>query len=137
MSQQLVTLLLGSNLGNSEVNIETAIRYINERLGEVLKRSTMMRTLPVEYSSDRIFCNIALQISTRLSPIALLKKIKQIEEMMGRFEDSSKIGYYTDRIIDIDIVLYSNLHFESSQLVIPHSKHLYEREFSRVLLKEI
>lgn len=137
MSHCLVTLLLGSNLGNSEENITEAVGYITNELGAVIKRTEIMKTLPVEYNSDRIFCNIALQICTKLSPLSLLTRIKDIESKMGRLEDSSKIGRYTDRIIDIDIVSFGRLTFECRRLTIPHAKHLYQRDFSRVLLMEL
>jgi len=55
---------------------------------------------------------------------------------MGRLTDSSVSKVYTDRIIDIDIVKYDELKFISERLEIPHNKHLFEREFSKILLKE-
>ena len=56
---------------------------------------------------------------------------------MGRTADSAVTKGYTDRIIDIDIVLFNDLKFESTRLQIPHLKHLYQREFSRTLLESI
>ncbi len=55
---------------------------------------------------------------------------------MGRINDSKVSGSYTDRIIDIDIIKYNELNFKSERLEIPHKKHLFERDFSRVLLKD-
>jgi len=55
---------------------------------------------------------------------------------MGRTTDSTISKVYTDRIIDIDIVKYDELEFTSERLKIPHKKHLFEREFSRILLKD-
>jgi 2-amino-4-hydroxy-6-hydroxymethyldihydropteridine diphosphokinase len=55
---------------------------------------------------------------------------------MGRTKDSSASGGYSDRIIDIDIIKYNDLKFRSEKLEIPHQKHLYEREFSKILLKD-
>ena len=56
---------------------------------------------------------------------------------MGRLCDSSVIGSYTDREIDIDIVTYDNINYHSQKLVIPHKKHLYERLFSIKLLQDL
>ncbi|MFN8365222.1 MAG: 2-amino-4-hydroxy-6-hydroxymethyldihydropteridine diphosphokinase [Cloacibacterium normanense] len=63
--------------------------------------------------------------------------MKSIEKEMGREFDTSAVGGYSDRIIDIDIVKFNNINFESSKLRIPHHKHLYEREFSRFLLENL
>ncbi|SIS50847.1 2-amino-4-hydroxy-6-hydroxymethyldihydropteridinediphosphokinase [Kaistella chaponensis] len=137
MSQYEVTLLLGSNLGDTKKNIETALHYIEKEFGPILRRSDILLTKPVEFASNNIFCNIVVLIKTQFSPIKLLNFIKKIEFDMGRIEDSSVTNAYLDRIIDIDIVLYGDLKFDCKTLNIPHKKHLYEREFSRNLLMSI
>lgn len=137
MSQHEVTLLLGSNLGDTKKNIETALHYIEKEFGPILRRSDILLTKPVEFASNNIFCNIVVLIKTQFSPIKLLNFIKKIEFDMGRIEDSSVTNAYLDRIIDIDIVLYGGLKFDCKTLNIPHKKHLYEREFSRNLLMSI
>lgn len=137
MSQQFVTLLLGSNLDLPERNIELAVNKIEKEIGPVLQRSDILSTKPVEFYSNNIFCNIALRISTHFSPVKLLRKVKEIEFEMGRTEDSLITKEYADRIIDIDIVYYGGIRFNSERLNIPHHKHLYERDFSKKLLLSI
>lgn len=134
MSQHLVTLLLGSNLDLPERNIDTAIRKIEDEIGNVVERSEILHTKPVEFVSNNIFCNIALVIKTQFSPIKLLRNIKLIERAMGRDDDTLISGEYQDRIIDIDIVSFGHLKFYCKELTIPHQKHLYQRDFSRRLL---
>ena len=134
MSQQEVVLLLGSNLGNGENNIELALELIHAEIGDVLDRTEIVKTIPVEFVSNNIFCNIAVLIKTQFSPLKLLDSLKLIEYKMGRVEDTLILGAYQDRIIDIDIVLYGNLAFWSKDLQIPHQKHLYQRDFSMKLL---
>ncbi len=56
---------------------------------------------------------------------------------MGRLQDSSDLGVYNDRIIDIDIILYNNIRFISRKLVIPHAKNLYERDFAMEIIKQL
>ena len=136
MSQQKVVLLLGSNLGDKKKNLETALEKIQERGITILKNSEFLTSDPVEFASSNIFCNIASIIYTRLSPIQLLDLVKSIENEMGRVNDSKVSGGYADRIIDIDIVKYNELNFISERLEIPHKKHLFEREFSKILLKD-
>ena len=137
MSHHEVVLLLGSNLGDTEKNIEKAMEMIQKRVGPILTQSKVLTSEPVEFVSMNIFRNIALLIKTKFSPIKLLNLIKEIEFQLGRIQDSKSTIGYTDRIIDIDIVTYSNLKFSCERLVIPHRKHSFEREFSMILLNDL
>ena len=134
MSQHEVTLLLGSNLGNPKKNVEEALRRIEKEIGTIIKESELLFTDPVEFVSNNIFCNIAIVIKTQFSPIKILNTAKLIERDMGRLDDTMISGEYQDRIIDIDIVRFSALQFCCDELIIPHDKHLYQRDFSRKLL---
>lgn len=136
MSQHNVVLLLGSNIGDQKNNIDTALNKLSETC-TILKKSEYLTSEPVEFASSNIFCNIATIISTHLSPIQLLDYVKKIEIDMGRLTDSTVSKVYTDRIIDIDIVKYGELKFVSERLEIPHNRHLFERAFSRILLKDL
>ena len=137
MSQHKVLLLLGSNLGDQKKNLETALEKMIKGGIEILKISEFLISEPVEFVSSNIFCNIATIIFTDLSPIQLLDFVKSIEIEMGRFNDSKISGSYSDRIIDIDIIKYNEIKFTSERLEIPHKKHLFEREFSKILLKDL
>lgn len=137
MSSHCVVLLLGSNLGDTEQNLKKAIAKIEKSIGNINFFSQMIESVPVEFVSNNIFRNIALVLSTRYSPFSLLKAIKKIEKEMGRLSDSFVIGGYIDRIIDIDIVTYDHINFESKKLSIPHKKHLFERDFSKMLLQNM
>ncbi|HAO26998.1 MAG TPA: 2-amino-4-hydroxy-6-hydroxymethyldihydropteridine diphosphokinase [Chryseobacterium indologenes] len=136
MSQQKVVLLLGSNLGDQKKNIELALRKMDEAGNNISQISEFLISDPVEFASSNIFCNIATIIFTHYTPIQLLDCLKGIEVEMGRINDSKASGGYADRIIDIDIITYNELNFKSERLEIPHKKHLFEREFSRILLKD-
>ncbi len=137
MSQQKAVLLLGSNIGDQNKNIDLAISEIENRIGTICNRSKKIMSDPVEFVSSNIFCNIALSIITHLSPFQLLREVKKIEREMGRDKDSKAFGEYHDRIIDIDIVEYNTLSYESNALTIPHKKHMEERLFSRELLQDL
>ena len=50
MSQHLVTLLLGSNLGDREKNIETALIRIESSVGEIIEKTEILYTAPVAVS---------------------------------------------------------------------------------------
>ena len=137
MSLHYVVLLLGSNLGDTKSNLNQAIAKIENCLGKIIKTSEMIETKAVEFESTNIFRNIALGLTTTLSPYSCLAMVKTMEKEMGREHDSSAVGGYIDRIIDIDIVKFNNINFESEKLKIPHYKHLYERDFSKALLDSL
>ena len=137
MSSHYVVLLLGSNLGDTEQNLKNAIAKIEKSVGNINFFSQMIETVPVEFVSNNIFRNIALGLFTQHSPFFLLKTIKRIEKEMGRLSDSFAIGEFVDRLIDIDIVTYDNINFESNKLILPHKKHLFERDFSKLLLQSL
>ncbi|WP_144282659.1 2-amino-4-hydroxy-6-hydroxymethyldihydropteridine diphosphokinase [Chryseobacterium echinoideorum] len=136
MSQHTAVLLLGSNIGNTKNNIDEALEAIAQE-HTILKKSEYLISEPVEFVSSNIFCNIATIIQTDLSPVQLLDYVKKIEINMGRKNDSKVTKIYTDRIIDIDIVKFNELKFLSERLEIPHKRHLNERKFSKILLKDI
>ncbi len=137
MSLHYVVLLLGSNLGDTKSNLNQAIAKIENCLGNIIKSSEMIENQPIEFESTNIFCNIAIGLTTTISPYNFLNAVKSIEKDMGRELDSSAVGGYIDRIIDIDIVTFNNINFESKKLKIPHHKHLCEREFSKALLDSL
>lgn len=137
MSLHYVVLLLGSNLGNTKSNLNRAIAKIENCLGNIIKSSEMIETQPVEFESSNVFRNMALVLVTSHSPCELLKKIKIIEKDMGRDYDSMVLGKYEDRIIDIDIVTFNGIIYDSKKLKIPHTKHLLKREFSRKILESL
>ena len=137
MSSHYVVLLLGSNLGDTEQNLKNAIAKIEKSIGNINFFSQMIESMPVEFVSNNIFRNIALGLFTQHSPFFLLKTIKRIEKEMGRLSDSFAIGEFVDRLIDIDIVTYDNINFESYKLILPHKKHLFERDFSKLLLQSL
>ena len=84
MSLHYVVLLLGSNLGDTELHLNNAIAKIENRLGKVIKTSEMIETEPIEFESINIFRNIALGLTTTFSPYFFLKVVKSIEKEMGR-----------------------------------------------------
>ncbi|KQT16371.1 2-amino-4-hydroxy-6-hydroxymethyldihydropteridine pyrophosphokinase [Chryseobacterium sp. Leaf404] len=137
MSHHTAVLLLGSNIGDQKKNLETAFKRIRNQNIVILSESKFLYSEPVEFVSSNNFCNIALRIETDLSPIQLLNALKEIEKSMGRLVDSGNSRNYSDRVIDIDIVSYNNIVFFCRSLEIPHYRHLYEREFSRLLLEDL
>ncbi|MDR3308787.1 MAG: 2-amino-4-hydroxy-6-hydroxymethyldihydropteridine diphosphokinase [Tannerella sp.] len=115
----MIYLGLGSNLGDKRGNISRAVSLIVERAGEALVVSALYETPPWGFESKESFINIALGISTDLSPEDLLHCTQQIECDMGRTGKSID-GVYHDRPVDVDILLYDDIVMQSPTLVIPH-----------------
>ena len=130
-----VYLGLGSNLGDRHTNISAAVRLLGERLGRVVRTSSMYETEPWGFSSQNMFVNAAVCVETSLTPREVLAATQAIEREMGRTQKSVG-GQYHDRTIDIDILLYDDLQVDEPDLKIPH--HLmHERDFVMRPLGEI
>lgn len=123
----LVYLGLGSNIGARHEMIEKAIKLIAEQVGDVVLQSALYETEPWGFNSKNLFINGAIACQTALSPLEVLQKTQEIEKQLGRTH-KTKNGEYEDRVIDIDILLYDDLHLTHSQVVIPHP-HIANRPF--------
>lgn len=130
-----VYLGLGTNLGDKEGNIGEAIRRIGELIGTVECQSTLLVSEPWGFESENTFVNAALRCSTELEPMDVLEKTQEIERAMGRTQKSVD-GQYHDRIIDIDILMYDDLHIDTKTLKLPHPL-MNERDFVMIPLEEV
>lgn len=130
-----VYLSLGSNLGNRRRIVKDAIQMIGQKVGPVLRQSSLIETDPWGFESPNKFINACVCCHTVLSPRELLQVTQQIEKVMGRTGKSTN-GEYHDRIIDIDILLYNDVHIDEPDLKIPHPL-MKERDFVMKPLKEI
>lgn len=130
-----VYLSLGSNLGDRKATMRRAIGLLNERAGSVDRQSSFIETEPWGFESTNKFLNMCVRLLTTLSPEQLLLATKQIERELGRTQKSVN-GQYHDRPIDIDILMYDNVHIDSDDLMLPHP-HMQEREFVMKPLREI
>ncbi len=136
-----VYLGLGSNLGDREDNICKAISLIDERVGKVLRQSSLIETEPWGFESSNRFLNGVILCETTLSPREVLKATQKIERELGRKKKSKVEGQrskveYADRPIDIDILLYDDWKVDEPDLKIPHPL-MQERDFVMTPLKEI
>ncbi|MCI5917284.1 MAG: 2-amino-4-hydroxy-6-hydroxymethyldihydropteridine diphosphokinase [Bacteroidales bacterium] len=131
----IVYLGLGSNLGNKEQHITTAVKHLEQRVGKVRRLSSLLKTEPWGFTSPHSFVNAAVSIDTILSPHEVLEATQQIERDMGR-EQKSMNGEYHDRIIDIDILLYDDMEINEKDLIIPHPL-MHQRDFVMIPLREI
>ena len=142
MTKHQVYLGLGSNLGDCRKNLERAIRLIADRVGAVTRQSSFIETEPWGFESENRFLNAVILCETTQTPREVLWLTQQIERDMGRRKvvgggltvDGQRI--YSDRIVDIDILLYDDLTVDEPDLKIPHPL-MHQRDFVMIPLKEI
>ncbi len=133
---------MGSNLGDRRMNIMRAIELIGERVGRVTQCSSLIETEPWGFESENNFLNGVILCETTLTPRQVLRKTQKIERDLGRIKKTNSqrstvnSQLYSDRPIDIDILLYDDLTVDEPDLKIPHPL-MQEREFVMIPLKEI
>lgn len=130
-----VYLSLGSNLGDRHAIMRRAIAMINEEVGRVDRESSPLETEPWGFESVNMFLNMCVRIKSVLSPEQILTITQDIERKLGR-KAKSVDGEYHDRPIDIDILMYDDLHITTPTLTLPHPL-MHERDFVMIPLREI
>ena len=130
-----VYLGIGTNIGDRRRNIAEAVRLIGERIGTVRRLSSLIETEPWGFTSSNMFVNAAACVDTSLTPRGVLEATQAIERELGRTRKSTD-GQYHDRLIDIDILMYDDLHIDEPDLKIPHPL-MHERDFVMRPLGEI
>jgi len=128
---KLVNLSLGSNIGDREANLRTAISELGE-IGNVVAVSSFYETEPVELTAQPWFLNCAVKFETEKMPRQLISAILNLEQSMGRQRKQKK----GPRTIDIDVLLFGSSIIEIPSLTVPHPR-LHERRFVLEPLAEI
>jgi 2-amino-4-hydroxy-6-hydroxymethyldihydropteridine diphosphokinase len=131
MSTNTVNLALGTNLGDRPGNLRAAIAALSPTV-TVQKQSFIYETLPWGVIDQPSFLNMIITGETLLKPQELLKNLKELETHLGRVPSI----HYGPRKIDIDILFYDDLIFDSPELTLPHP-HLHERAFVLVPLADL
>ena len=128
-----VYLSLGSNIGNRQEYIESAIELVGKTEGiKILKKSGLYETSPVGYVEQDLFLNAVIKIKTDFSEREILKIINKIENELDRKREIR----WGPRTIDIDILIFSDKKINETDLIIPH-KEMFNRLFVLVPLIEI
>ena len=131
--QRLTYLSLGSNQGRKLNNLQEAIYEIAESIGAIHKISSVYKSDSWGFKGND-FYNICIAVSTYLPPEELLKNILNIETKLGRKREQN--NKYTNRKIDIDILLFDDEIVFSKNIIIPNPRML-DRRFVLVPLAEI
>lgn len=127
---------LGSNLGDSEQILLNSWQHLAGQEGvETVVLSSPFLSAPVDMSSNHWFTNAVGKLSTSLDPHALLDVFMETEKKYGRTRDADKHGYQ-DRMIDLDLLFYSNISMDEPKLTLPHPRFA-ERLFVLAPMVEI
>lgn len=121
---------LGSNLGDKEDNIRTALNMMAETPGvNISLVAPLYKTAPVGMEQQDWFINTVAEVATELAPLELLHRLQDIENRLGRVR---KV-HWGPRVIDLDILLYGDETIDIPGLSVPHPM-MAERAFVMVPL---
>jgi 2-amino-4-hydroxy-6-hydroxymethyldihydropteridine diphosphokinase len=154
-----VYIAVGANMGDRFTNLMNALSMLENTTGsqidlsnddekgcigqddpfiQVIRTSFLRETEPMYVKDQPSFLNGAVEIQTRLSPHALLLRLKDVESQIGR--DFNGGVRYGPRPIDLDILYYDVDDYvdtesclggtivKSSLLDVPHPR-IQERDF--------
>lgn len=125
---------IGSNLGDRRANTLEAMERVSQLPDtRVVRASSLYESEPLG-DAKTWFVNSVIEIETELQPDALLKRLKAIEETMGRKRVKGK--KWGSRIIDLDILLWDTDVVSKRTLKIPHPE-LHKRRFVLLPLAEL
>ena len=140
---------LGSNQGDRELNIEHAVSMLNIGLKTPYRAiSSLVETEPWGFDSQQKFMNAVVLYELDLPDgynaeaegLMILEICKDIERRMGRTGepqyDEKGERIYSDRPIDIDILLFGDNEIDCPELTVPH-KLMHERDFVMIPLNEL
>ena len=125
-------LALGSNIGDREANLRTAVNLLESDEIRVVRRSSLYETAPQELLDQPWFLNAVVEIETSFFPLQLLARGREIEREMGRRRVTPK----GPRNIDIDILFYGRSAIATAELEVPHPR-IAQRGFVLEPLAEI
>ncbi len=115
----------GSNQGDSETCYHLAIAEMVGLQGiELVAASRLKQTVAV--APDQVqpeFLNGVIRLSTQLTLPKLFDQLVRIENQLGRI----RTHRWGARSIDLDLLMYNSIHFESELLQVPHPRMTFRR----------
>lgn len=125
-------LLIGGNVGNRIDNIGTAITFLQQQVGKIIKRSSVYETEAWGNTNQPDFFNQVLLVETALGAAECMQHIFSIENKMGRIRRKKN----DPRIIDIDILFFNDEIINEPHLTIPHPQ-IQNRRFVLIPMNEL
>jgi 2-amino-4-hydroxy-6-hydroxymethyldihydropteridine diphosphokinase len=128
-----VFLSLGSNQGKRKSNLIKAKKLLIDMVGDIKRCSSIYKTKPWGCAHQQNFFNQVIELMTVYNPHDLLKKLKDIEKLLGRMPAGKE---YAARPLDLDILLFEDMILSDPTLKIPHPL-MHLRKFVLVPFVEI
>ncbi len=128
-----VYFLIGGNLGDREQILSKTVSLLNERVGRIVKLSSIFETEPWGFQHELSFLNQVVFCETDLLPLEVLNITQSIEQDLGRVRKKNR---YSERTIDVDLLFYDDLIMDTERLELPHPR-MGERMFALAPLAEI
>ncbi len=115
---------LGSNV-NAENHIRAGIKELEKKF-ENVSLSPVYTSTAVGFDGND-FINLVARVETELHPLELREYLRDLEDRFGRKRNVPK---FSDRVLDIDILLYDDLVLRSPVLETPRGEIM---KFAHVL----
>jgi 2-amino-4-hydroxy-6-hydroxymethyldihydropteridine diphosphokinase len=117
-------LSIGSNLGDRLRHLSTAIDQLSLK-NQIKAVSPVYETPPWGYAFQGAFLNCAILLHTQMDSKKLLEEVLGIENAMGRQRIEGQ--HWRERLIDIDIILYTNHISKEESPLLPHPYYTQRR----------
>ncbi|HET9784876.1 MAG TPA: 2-amino-4-hydroxy-6-hydroxymethyldihydropteridine diphosphokinase [Terriglobales bacterium] len=110
---------MGSNRGDRERYLQSAMVALSAAGLRVLNISPMLETQPLATPGRRRFLNCVVAAETDLSPRLLLRRLRRIEHGHGRHGQPRA---NLPRTLDLDLIFYGQAHIQTPELQVPHPR---------------
>jgi 2-amino-4-hydroxy-6-hydroxymethyldihydropteridine diphosphokinase len=128
-----LVLALGSNIGDRENNLLTALSKLNEFFGQPISISQIYESAAIGKTDQPSFYNFCVEYTLpEITPRKALETCLAIEHSMGRVREE----HWGPRNIDIDIIFFGDINVDEEGLHVPHPRYK-ERSFVARPLMEL
>ncbi|MEL6771632.1 MAG: 2-amino-4-hydroxy-6-hydroxymethyldihydropteridine diphosphokinase [Bacteroidota bacterium] len=123
----LVAIALGANLGDRIGQLRAAVAALDAHPDVTVTRCSPVyeaEAHTLDGTPQPAYLNAVVTAATSLAPEALLDVLLAIEQEAGR----TRAHRWASRTLDLDLLLYADLHLDTARLSVPHPR-LAERRF--------
>jgi len=132
-----IIISIGGNIkskdGSHPIHVaKKAINCLENYSIQVTNQSSWYETEPIPKSDQPNYFNCVVFAKTTLNELNVLNSLHDIENIFGR----RRIAVNEDRVIDLDLIDYSNKILENKDIIIPHPR-AHKRRFVMEPLAEL
>jgi 2-amino-4-hydroxy-6-hydroxymethyldihydropteridine diphosphokinase len=122
---------LGANLGRALETLTSAAELILQ-FAPIRAYSHVYQSAPVGRRHQPDFLNAAVRVESSIDPIALVRRLHEVERQLGRVRRER----WGPRVLDLDLLWVEGVRLERSELTLPHPR-LVQRAFALLPLCEV